>query len=130
MFTLRTLIFVILALVLGVVGLSMVFSNLGPGESETSRVFVAVLFFFLCGLGIGYFNPRAWIISGLSAWGGLLFGLFLTVSAVSKYGSYAFAAQQPPYISVGLLTLLLPVSLALLGGYVGSRLRRTRTITQ
>lgn len=129
MFTLKTLVFVILALVLGVVGLSMVFSNLGPGESETSRVFIAAIFFFLCGLGIGYFNSRAWIVSGLSAWGGILFGLLLIVSAMSKYGSKAFAAQQPPYISAGLLILLLPVSLALLGGYVGSRLRRTRTIT-
>ncbi len=67
---LRTLAFAILALVLGIIGLSMVFSDIGAGESAIIRIVVATLFFFLSGLGIGYLNPRGWIISGLTAWGG------------------------------------------------------------
>jgi peptidoglycan/LPS O-acetylase OafA/YrhL len=128
MFTLKNLAFAILALVLGIIGLSMVFSNLGPSESETGRVITAAIFFFLCGLGIGYFNPRAWIISGLSAWGSISFGLLMVLSAIGKYGNNAFAAQKPPYISVGLVILLLPVSLSLLGGYIGQRLKNNQAI--
>ncbi len=78
--TLRTLAFASLALVLGgIFGLSMVFSDIGPGESETRRIVVATLFFFLSGLGIGYLNPRAWTVSGLTAWGGRLNGNVLGV---------------------------------------------------
>lgn len=126
MFTLRTLAFAILALVLGIIGLTMVFSDVGAGESATIRIVVATLFFFFSGLAIGYFNPRGWIVSGLSAWGGVTFGTFLVYAAINRYGSNAFAAREPPYILAGLGILLLPLSLALLGGYVGRRLREKR----
>jgi len=131
MFNLKTLAFVALAFILGGIGLSMVFSDIGADGSATGRVIVATIFFLICGLGIGYFNPRAWIISGLSAWGGVLFGAFLTLAAIRKYGSNAFAAQEPPYISFGLIILLVPLSLGLLGGYIGKSLsiRRARQLT-
>lgn len=127
MLNLKTISFAALAVILGFIGLGMVFSDIGPGESTTSRFVVAAIFFLLCGLGIGYFNPRAWIISGLSAWGAVLFGAFLTFAAIRRYGSDVFAAQEPPYISAGLVILFVPLSLALLGGYIGKSLSNKRT---
>ena len=126
MFNLKTLASAALAFIIGVIGVSLVFSDVGAGESATIRIIVAAILFLLCGLGIGYFNPRAWIISGLSAWGSTLFGAFLTFVAIRKYGSDAFAAQEPPYISAGLVMLLVPSCLALLGGYIGRRLSDKR----
>ena len=119
--------FAVVALGLGVIGLSMTFSDIGRGESVTSRVTLAALFFFFCGFAIGCFNPRAWIVSGLSAWGSVLFGALLVLAAIGRYGSRAFSAQEPPYISAGLVLLLLPLGLSLLGGYAGKRLRNRRT---
>jgi hypothetical protein len=126
MFKLKALVIAGVAFILGVVGLSLVFSGVGSGESATGRIIVSAVFFLICGLGIGYFDPRAWIISGLSAWGSTLVGAFLVFAAIRKYGTNAFAAQEPPYVSVGLVLLLVPLSLALLGGYIGRRLNVER----
>lgn len=119
---LKNLVFVIIALLLGFIGLNFVFSDLSSSESWISRVLIASLFFFLSGLGIGFFNSKAWLISGLTAWGGILMGIFIVFGAIRKYGSDAFGAQEPPYISAGLIMLLLPLGLALAGGYVGKSL--------
>lgn len=133
MFNTKTLISVIVsviaAFILGIVGLMMTFSNTGKGESAVSRIITTIVFFLFCGVGIGYFNPRRrlWMISALMAWGSTLFGLLLTFDALRKYGAHAFSAQQPPYLSVGLMIMLLPFGLAILGGYVGSRLRKPNT---
>lgn len=110
---------VIFALLSGVFGLSMVFSDLGPGEAWWGRVLVATIFFFFCGLAVGWFNPRFWIIAALSAWGGIFMGGLLVFFALSKYGKAAFDAQEPPYISVGLIMLFLPVTFSVVGGYIG-----------
>ena len=126
MLALKTVAFAVVALVLGVIGLSMSFSDIGPGESTTSRIALGALFFFICGLGIGYFNPRAWIISGLSAWAGVLMGGFLVIGAIRTHGVNALAAQEPPYIAVGLALLLVPLGLSLLGGHTGKRLSNKR----
>ncbi len=117
---------VALALLLGVFGLALVFSDLGSSEAWQERVFVATLFFFLCGLGIGFFNPELWIIAGLSAWGGILMGGFIVLMAIARYGSAAFDAQEPPYISAGLIMLFIPLGLTLIGGYIGRLLSQMR----
>jgi hypothetical protein len=126
MFNLKNLAFSAFALILGFIGLSLVFSDIGAGESAASRIFVAASFFFLGGVGIGYFNSRAWIISGLTAWGSILFGAFLTLASIRKYGRDAFTVQEPPYLSAGLVILFVPLSLALLGGYIGKSLNNKR----
>jgi peptidoglycan/LPS O-acetylase OafA/YrhL len=120
----RNLASLLASLALGVIGLNLVFSDLGAGESSINRIFVSAVFFFLCGIGIGYFNPRGWVISGLCAWGSTLFGTLIVMNAIRKYGGNALSAQEPPYISSGLIILLVPLSLALLGGYVGRNLSR------
>lgn len=128
----KSVLSVIFAMLIGVFGLSLVFSDLGPGEAWWGRVLVATLFFFFCGLGIGWFNPRFWMIAGLSAWGGILMGGLLVFFALSKYGTAAFDAHEPPYISVGLIMLFLPVTFSLVGGYVGKmigqRMAKTKNL--
>ena len=117
---------VVLAFILGIFGLALLFSDLSQGESGSNRVILAILFFFLCGLGIGFFNPKMWIISGLTAWGGILLGGFITLVALAKYGSNAFGAREPPFISAGLIMIFLPAALALTGGYIGKQLTQMR----
>ena len=56
MFTTLNVISVVLALILGVFGLSLVFSDEGPDESTFGRVILGVGFFLLVGLIIGFMN--------------------------------------------------------------------------
>lgn len=126
----KTPAFAVLALLLGFFGLAFVFSDLSSGEAWLERVIVAALFFFLSGLGIGFFHPKWWIIAGLTAWGGIFLGGFIVLMAIGRYGSTAFDAQEPPYISAGLIILFVSLGLALIGGYIGkllSRMRKVRT---
>jgi len=122
--------FAILSLLLGFFGLALVFSDLGPDEEWLGRAFVAVIFFFLCGLIIGFFDPERWIIAGLSAWGGILMGGFIVLVSIGRYGSAAFDAQEPPYILAGLTMLFIPLGLSLIGGYIGKLLNQMRNFKQ
>ena len=126
---LKSVAFSFLALILGLVGLSFVISDPGPGESMAIRILTAALFFFLSGAAIAFFNPTLWVISGLTAWGGVLMGGLITLSAVRRYGGDAFNAQEPPYISSGLIMLLLPITFSLIGGYVGKLFSQRRIKT-
>lgn len=119
---LKNSIFVIVALLLGFVGLYFIFSDLSSSENWINRVLIAAIFFLLSGLVIGGFNPKAWFLSGLTAWGSLIMGAILTISAIGKYGSDAFSAQEPPYISAGLVFLFIPLAIAVIGGYLGKLL--------
>jgi peptidoglycan/LPS O-acetylase OafA/YrhL len=119
--------FSFLALVLGGVGLGFVFSDLSQGESWPLRILIGALFFFIGGGAIGYFNPGLWVISGLTAWGGVLMGGLITLSAVRQYGGDSFTAKEPPFISVGLIMLILPITFSLIGGYIGKLLAQKRT---
>ena len=120
----KSLIFTILALFLGVVGWYFIFADLTSSESWISRILIASLFFFLSGLAIGFFNPGAWMISGLTAWGSILMGIFIIFGAIRQHGSGAFGAQEPPYISAGLFMLFIPLGMALIGGFVGKLLSK------
>ena len=109
----------LLALAAGLFGGVLVFSDLGPGEPLTLRIVIAAIFFFACGLGVGCFNSRYWIMAGLSAWSGVFLGSFIILAALGKHGNAVFRAQEPPTIEPGLIMLFLPVTLALAGGYIG-----------
>lgn len=122
----KTAAFLFLAFLIGIVGLSLVFSDMGSGESWGVRTLIATAFFFFSGVLIGFFNPKLWMISGVTAWGGVLMGGFLTLMAFRKHGADAFNAQEPPYIFVGVMMLILPITLALMGGFLGKILTRFR----
>jgi hypothetical protein len=63
------------ALVIGLFGLSLLFSDLGPGETWANRVIMLVALYAVSGLIIGYINPKLWMIAGLTAWGAALLGI-------------------------------------------------------
>jgi hypothetical protein len=111
----------ILAILLGAIGLSLVFSD--PAEGQVTRMILTGLYFLICGGAIGLLYPKAWMISGLTAWGAVLFGGFLSIDALRRYGGNAFGAEEPPYIVAGLVITLAPITLSLLGGYLGKLLR-------
>ena len=122
----KSLIVALSALILGILGLSFVFSDLGPTETLILRICLTTLFFFLSGIGIGYFHSNQWWLSSLTAFWSSLFGASFVVLAVLKKGSKVFVLQDPPYISFGLMILFLPLGLSLLGGYIGSLAAQNR----
>ena len=71
----QAVLFGLAALVLGFVGVSLLFSDLGPGETMASRLFTAVIFFLVTSFAVSYFNPWHWWLGGLVSWGGVLLGV-------------------------------------------------------
>ena len=63
------------ALVIELFGLSLLFSDLGPGETWANRVIMLVALYAVSGLIIGYINPKLWMIAGLTARGTVLLGI-------------------------------------------------------
>lgn len=114
---LKTVLAVLTALLAGLIGLSLFFSDLGPGETWTERLAIAGLLFFGVGLLLGLFHQRAWALSGLTAWGALFLGLVGLLTAPSKG-----LATTEWLETLGLL--LLPLGLALAGGYLGALVAR------
>lgn len=98
--------FSMLALIGGFFGLSLFFSDLGPGETMLSRFITAGILFFLTGLVTGYFNPHIWMLAGLVGWGGVLLG----VSGLIRREE----------ILLSLSMLLISLGPAFLGGFLGS----------
>lgn len=111
---------VVLALVLGALGILYVFMDIGPTETEAGRLLTGIVLFLAAGLGLGFLNPegRAWLLSGIAAWGLMLLG---------GYGLW-ISVTHPPSADLGLaLTFLVgPLGLTLAGGWLGARLRRSR----
>lgn len=108
----RIIVFAVLGIGLGFFGLSLLFSDLGPGETQASRNATVAIFTFLSGLFMGYFNPKVWFLAGLVAWGGALLGIGgLTSNPVSALG-----------------VMLLSLGPALLGGYIGGLIGRKYSI--
>jgi hypothetical protein len=70
------------ALALGFFGLSFLFSDLGPGETWTSRFIGLAVLYLGSGFIIGYVNPKLWMIAGLTAWGALLLGIVALINVL------------------------------------------------
>jgi len=103
--------------------LDLLFADLGPGESELSRFLTAAVFFFLSGLFIGYLNPKAWLLAGLNAWGGVFLGLVAGIASLS-----GLPEAPKPY---GALAILFgPLGLALLGSRFGAQIGRKRVVSR
>ena len=98
--------FSITALVVGFFGLSLFFSDLGPGETLFSRSVTAVILYFAVGLIIGFFNPKVWILAGLVSWGGVILGVL------------GLARGEDAGLS--LLMVVLSLGPSLLGGFLAS----------
>ncbi|MBI2868480.1 MAG: hypothetical protein HYX96_01480 [Chloroflexi bacterium] len=108
----RAAFFTFAALVVGLFGLSLLFADLGPGESFTGRIVMLVITLLLSGLVIGFFNPGAWFLAGLTAWGSVLIGAAGIVAGDNRVESFGM--------------LLLPLGLALVSGYAGALLSKSQ----
>lgn len=108
----RWLISVVLVLVLGVVGLSAVFSDPGPGESMLARaMFVAAAYLLGCG-AIGAMLDRHWWFAGLAAWGPVVLG-------VGSAMALARSTSGGPAVPLLVLNVVLFPALALACGLAG-----------
>lgn len=107
----------LLAAGFGVVGLALVFTDLGPTSTPTARVLSSAGLFLVAGVSIGLLNPRgrSWSLAVLSAWGPAVLG------AVGMWIWLRSPGGEP---GLALAFLLGPAGLALAGGWGGARLRR------
>ena len=102
---------IVFSIVFGLFGLSLLFSDLAPGESLLSRLVMAALFFLVTGIIIGYLNRTTWLISGLIGWGGVLLALQSLLNSA-------------PNVLQTIILMFTSVVPAFLGGYLGSILGR------
>ena len=93
---------VIVGLALGFVGLSLLFSDLGPGESNLERIVATAAVFAVGGLIVGLIvGKRLWYLSAICSWGGVLIGAVTARLGVDRV----------------FLFLALPLAVSLIGGY-------------
>jgi peptidoglycan/LPS O-acetylase OafA/YrhL len=109
---------VAIALVSGLIGLALVFTDIGPSDTLAGRTTASALFFAVAGLVLGLMNPhgRGWLLSGLAAWGMVALGVV----------GVAVSISDPVSGDLGLaLTFLAgPLLCALTGGLIGAKLAR------
>lgn len=100
----------VLALVLGLIGLSLLFSDLARGESSDFRILSAAAWFLASGFCVSLVaGLGAWAVSGFAAWGGIL-----------------LAAVNLDRTRTVLIYGVLPLVLSLFGGWIGGRVLRAR----
>ncbi|HEY3081302.1 MAG TPA: hypothetical protein VGM69_15520 [Chloroflexota bacterium] len=99
----------VVALALGFAGLSLLFSDLGPGEGIGERTAITAGFYALAGLLVGVLSPGSWPLVALTAWAAVL---LLPVALVNG-----------PPLEVAQL-LLATLGAALIGGWLAARLSR------
>jgi peptidoglycan/LPS O-acetylase OafA/YrhL len=115
----KKLIMILIVIAAGIIGLALVFTDIGPGRTGVARIAVGAVFFLIAGALVGWLasggRPMRW--AGATAWGMILLGIV---------GSW-ISATDPASGDWGLaLTFLFgPLVCALLGGWVGGRLHRT-----
>ena len=108
--TIRVVFFGLGALILGFIGVSLLFSDLGPGETMTGRLITAVTFFLVASFVVGYCNPRFWWLGGLVSWGGVLLGMGgLIRGPTMETLTYLLPSIVPAFVG------------AYLGGFVGRK---------
>jgi hypothetical protein len=105
--------YIFLVLFLGFFGLSLMFGDLGPGESWPERIMTIALFFSVSGLIFGFISPERWQLASLLAWGAVLLGLGSVMANVGR------GIEEV----LGSFLLLLPLPLTLAAAYVGRYLR-------
>ncbi len=91
-------------------------------DSSSAAGMVIRIFIFLAGCaGIGALIPERWQLAVLGSWGAVI---VVTLELIYRIGKEPIAGQQP--ILQVIFTGVGAVGLALLGGYLGSRLRQLK----
>ncbi len=110
---------VVVALVVGVVGLWAVFADIAPKGSAAWRWSLTAIVYAGGAAVVGALVPRRWYLALLAAWGPVTLGL---LGLITKLVSGAAV----PYWSFLALVLVFVPAVALLFGYLGTRaVRRT-----
>lgn len=107
---------VIIALMVGVIGLWAVFSDIGPRDSIATRWLITGLVYAAGAMAVGFLVPRRWYLALLTAWGPLVLGLIGLTAKLMNGGPL-------PYWRFLALTILGVPGFALLFGYLGRRVR-------
>ncbi len=97
-------------------------SGFGLFADSSGAGIVVLIFIFVAGCaGVGALLPTQWQLSVLCSWGAILM-VVLELANMISWG--AVSGQQS--ISQLIFTGWVAIGLALLGGYLGSRLRRLK----
>ncbi len=114
----RRLLALLAALLAGLVGLALVFTDVGPGRTEAARAWVGGGFYLAAGILVGLLHARGGPLrwAAATAWGMVLLGVVgIWVSATDPAsGDWSLA----------FLFLLGPLACALLGIKLGSAIAR------
>ena len=103
----RTLVVTSVVLVTGFLSLAQIFSDLGPQETQVSRILVTWLTLIFGAVLIGLIVPRRWYLAVLSAWGPfLLAGGGLLVAIRTGRIAQAFAGFVETFLIVPGILLL------------------------
>jgi peptidoglycan/LPS O-acetylase OafA/YrhL len=118
----RKLLLVLIVIVAGVIGLALVFTDIGPGRTGFSRGVFGAIFFLLAGALVGWINvggrPLPW--AAATAWGMMLLGVL---------GSWISATDPASGDwSLALTFLFGPLACALIGGWLGWRVHRSAQV--
>jgi hypothetical protein len=108
--------------VVGMFGLSSLFSDLSPGESDFRRGLFTVLAYLVGGVAIGWLLRRRWYLAIAEAWGPALDGVMVAFVSVRM-------GVTGPRVLYAVLGLCVFPLLSLLAGFVGSRLVRHNAVT-
>jgi hypothetical protein len=100
--------------VFSLVGLVLVFSELGRGEAMWFRAVTIWCFFLGAGFLMGFLNPRRWLLAALlpAAW------CFVFTIYLAGWGLRATPVSTIPLV-LGLWTL--PIALVVIAGAIGRR---------
>ena len=119
----RTIGFAILALPIGLVAFVPLFGVLFGGPEITrwstgdfAAAGITLTVYLVAGAVFGYFCRRLWIVAGLLTWPCVGLSLYNLVAGASD----PMVRQAMP---VALAVLVVPLAVALLGGYAGARFR-------
>jgi hypothetical protein len=103
--------YLVYVILFGFFGLSLMYSDSGPGETEVMRVAQIVAFYFLFALPIGYFFHRHWWSAAGVAWAAVLLGLVAVLGSLGRPVGELLMAS---------LVFAFPLALALAGGRTGA----------
>src|SRR5262245_60057274 len=112
----------ILAMIVGLFGLSAMFSDLGPGESDVRRAITTIVAYLAGGVAMGWLLRRRWYFAVAESWGPALDGLMVTFVAIRMGITW-------PRLVYAVLGLCVFPLLSLAAGFFGSRLVRHNAVT-
>lgn len=105
-----------IVLIVGVVGLSAVFSDLGPGEVLAVRILWVSAVLVVGGVLIGLLLDRRWYLAVAESWGPVLWGALLLLFTLRGSDH-----RGPGWVVLALCLLAAPAA-ALFGGFLGWRI--------